>query len=301
MKSLTIKTPKYELMRQGFADWLETLGYSPSVVYNNPTYLIEFLHYVENHDITDLENINQATIKAYLEHLKTRKMKRREGLLSNSSINARLFAVERFSEYLLKEYDIILPVKFKRLENNHKKKEILNQQEIEQLYKATESDHLGLRDRAMLSLLYGCGLRSSEGLNLNVNDVLFERNLLHIRKTKNRQDRLVPMTENIKNDLQNYLLYARPYLVKNYGQKSLLVSRRGNRPQADGLRYRLTKLLIMSQIHKENQPIGLHSLRHSIATHLLQKGMKLDDIRQFLGHLSLESTQIYTHILYEIQ
>jgi integrase/recombinase XerD len=301
MTSLTIKTQKYELMRQGFKDWLETLGYSPSVAYNNPIYLIEFLHYVENKNITEIESVNAETVKAYLEYLKIRKKKRREGLLSNSSINARLFAVDRFSEYLLKEYDIILPVKFKRLESTPKPREILSQQEIKQLYKTTESDHLGIRDRAVLSLLYGCGLRSSEAINLNVNDVLFERNLVHIRKTKNRQERLVPMTENIKKDLQNYLLYARPYLVKNYGQKSFLVSRRGNRPQPDGLRYRLTKLLIMSRIDKENQPIGLHSLRHSIATHLLQKGMKLDDIRQFLGHLSLESTQIYTHILHDIQ
>jgi integrase/recombinase XerD len=298
MKSLQIQNQRFEQLRQGFKDWLQTLGYSPSVVYNKPIYLIEFLCFIEDSGIEKVENITNEVLKDYTQHLQTRKKQKTQGTLSNSSINARLFAIERFGEYLLKEHDLVIPIKAKRLENNPKPRIILSQQEIERLYKATESDALGLRDRAMLSLLYGCGLRSSESLNLELNDLYFERNLLHIKKTKNRIDRLVPMTESIKTDLHNYLLYARPQFVKNYKQKSFLLSRRGNRPKNDGLRFRLNKLLINSGIEKE---IGLHNLRHSIATHLLQKGMKLDDIRQFLGHLSLESTQIYTHILHEIQ
>ena len=298
MKSLSIKNPKYELLRLGYKDWLAALNYSSSVVYSHPIYIIEFLHYIENQGIDNIETINTTTAKNYLEYLKTRKNTRRKGMLSNSSINSRINAIECFGAYLLKEHDIVIPIKAKRLENNNKARIILSQQEVEMLYNATESDHLGLRDRAMLSLLYGCGLRSREGLNLDVKDIFFERNLIHIRKTKNRQERLVPMTENIKTDLRNYLLYARPYLAKKITQTSFLVSRRGNRPNPDGLRYRLNRLLEVGRIEKE---IGLHSLRHSIATHLLQKGMKLDDIRQFLGHLSLESTQIYTHILHEIQ
>jgi integrase/recombinase XerD len=301
MTSLTIKNPKYELMRQGYKEWLETLGYSKSVVYNNPIYLIEFLHYIESQGVNDIENTTNAIIKTYFEHLQNRKKMRTAGTMKNCSINGRLVAVEQFSVFLLKEYSLILPFTVKKLPTDERHKEILSQEEIKLMYSSTESDHLGLRDRACLSLFYGCALRSNEGCNLDVSDILFDRNLLHIRKTKNRHDRLVPMTEKVKNDLLNYLLYGRPHLLKNQSEKSFLVSRQGFRVNNGSLRHRINKLLINSGITRINGLIGLHSLRHSIATHLLQKGMKLDDISQFLGHLSLDSTQIYTHILHEIQ
>ena len=153
----------------------------------------------------------------------------------------------------------------------------------------------------MLSLCYGCGLRRGECAGLNIEDILFDRNLVYIRRTKTYYERLVPMTEKIKTDIENYLLYGRPLLVKDERRKALLLSRRGNRISKGQLHCRFTRLLKLAALKDENKKMSLHNLRHSIATHLLQSGMRLSDIQQFLGHRSLESTQIYTHILHQIQ
>ncbi len=240
-------------------------------------------------------------MSSYVAYLQSRNNQRRRGLISNSSFNSRSLVLEQFSQYLLKEHNLIIPIKISRLPTQPSQRAILTQSEIAHLYQSLASDYLGIRDRAALGLFYGCGLRSSEGRNLDINDVLFERNLIHVKRSKNHYDRLVPMTAAIKKDLHNYLLYSRPYLCKQRTGNSFLVGKRGHRPQADSLRYRLVQLIEKSGIDLNGRAIGLHSLRHSIATHLLQKGMKLEDIRQFLGHLSLESTQIYTHIVHEIQ
>jgi len=198
MKALTIKNTRYERLKLSFKEWLITLGYSDQVVYNHPSYLNEFLSYLEARGINDIEEAPKGVVRDYFEYLQRRKNRRRAGTLSNASVNSRVYAVEKFSEYLIKEHVIFLPATIKKLPTNNKKIIVLTQDEIELLYRATGSNYLGLRDRAMLSLLYGCGLRSKEVINLDVSDVLLDRKLVYIRKTKNRYERLVPMTENVK-------------------------------------------------------------------------------------------------------
>lgn len=301
MKSIQLKNSRYEAYYYSFKEWLETLGYSDQVVYNQPNYLREFLSYLEAKQIEYVAEAPKGIMGEYLAYLQDRKNHRRAGKLSNTSVNMRIYAVEQFSKYLLKEHGIFLPVTVGRLPESHKAKKILTTEEVEQLYKMTDSDYLGLRDRAMLSLFYGCGLRCSEVVNLDMSDMLWEKHLVYIRKAKNHHERLVPMTKNIREDLENYTLYSRPFLIrKKPWQKSFLVGYRSHRMQQCGLAHRLKELLQASGITSYKSGITLHSLRHSIGTHLLQKGMKLDDIRQFLGHLSLESTQIYTHLLHEL-
>jgi site-specific recombinase XerD len=174
-------------------------------------------------------------------------------------------------------------------------KDIFTKAEIKALYEAIGIDTLGLRDRAMLAVYYGCGLRRSEGLNLDVKDVLLDRNLLYVRKGKNYTERYVPMTAAVKEDLKEYIECARPMLVKT-STHALFLSQNGTRVIGETMLERLHQLKEKAGIGKD---AALHSLRHSIATHLLQSGMELEKIKQFLGHSSLESTQIYTHIMNE--
>jgi site-specific recombinase XerD len=168
--------------------------------------------------------------------------------------------------------------------------------EIKALYNACEGDLLGMRDRAMLAVYYGCGLRRNEGINLDVNDVLISKNLLFVSKGKNYKERYVPMTESVKEDIMNYLDFARPMFL-NRPANALFLSYAGNRLITQSMATRLQKLKEKAGIEKE---AGLHTLRHSIATHLLQSGMKLSQIKRFLGHSSMESTQIYTHLANEL-
>ena len=297
-----ITNPRYLSYYHGYVEWLTTLGYSESVVYNMPSYLREFFTYLEARSIEYIGEAPEGIVRDFAAYLRVRKKLNSSGTLSNTSINSRLYAVDKLSDYLIKEHGIFLPVTVGKLPENNKPKTILTIAEVERLYKFLDSDYLGIRDRAMLGLFYGCGLRSKEGRSLNVKDVQLHRNLIYIRKAKNYHQRLVPMTDQIRNDLENYLLYSRPYLSrKQPNQRSFLVSYRSHRPCASGLSHRLRDLTKRSGISEYKPRVTLHSLRHSIATHLLQKGMKLDDIRQFLGHLSLNSTQVYTHILHELE
>jgi len=152
----------------------------------------------------------------------------------------------------------------------------------------------------MLNIFYGCGLRASEGAALNINDILFEKELVYVRKGKNYRERYVPLSKQVKKDLKDYITGQRNDLLNGGKTEALLLGRRGQRWGFGGMYNRLQ--LIKNQTNDEKlkqKTFGLHILRHSIATHLLQSGMKLEYISRFLGHKSLETTQKYTHLAKE--
>ncbi len=151
----------------------------------------------------------------------------------------------------------------------------------------------------MLNIYYGCGLRRTEGIELNVNDALLKEKLIHVRQGKGYRERYVPITEQIKEEMENYIFVVREYLqsFKPGTKETLFLSMQSKRMHGNSAIKRLQQLSIKAGINKE---IGLHTLRHSIATHLLQSGMELEEVSKFLGHGSLESTQIYTHLIHEI-
>ena len=149
-------------------------------------------------------------------------------------------------------------------------------------------------DRAILSLYYGCGLRSKEGINLEPKELDFNKRLLYVKPSKNYQSRYVPMSQKVITDLKEYQEFARE--VINPNSKYLLVGKTSLQVNGQFLNSRLKTLQEKANINKK---ASLHSLRHSIATHLLQQGMELEYIGDFLGHKRLDSTQIYTHILEE--
>ncbi len=185
-----------------------------------------------------------------------------------------------------------------RMENDIiKERSILTREEIQLLYAATTECPMGIRDRAMLSIYYGCGLRKTEGVQLDVSDVLIERRMLYIRKSKNNHQRYTPVTEANLKYIEQYIYNARPLLVSDKSSEhALFVSERGCRINKGTMYIRLKGLQEKANLTKE---IGVHTLRHSIATHLLQSGMELENIALFLGHRCLDSTQVYTHIINE--
>ena len=161
----------------------------------------------------------------------------------------------------------------------------------------------------MLSIYYGCGLRKSEGTSLKTSDILTERKLIHVRKGKGSKERYVPVTGNNLNHITEYLQNGRNLLlnqnesdpVLSGAKASFFINQYGTACSDQALSARLDRLAKNSnnRVLQAKKP-SLHTLRHSIATHLLQQGMDIEMIRKFLGHSSLESTQIYTHILNEL-
>ena len=294
MKKLKLCTPSYKLLLHSFKDWLSTLGYSPQTVYNLPNYAKEFLYWLEQNEITELDNISAELTNNYFGQLQQRGNHRRGGGLSIGSINKHRQALRRLSHYLQQSRQIILPINIQIQVKEQQQITVLSPTEIKKLYASTDQ-HKGLkwRDIAMLEVFYSCGLRRNEGVSLNVEDVDVNGRLLFVRKGKNQGQRYVPMTKETANRIAHYLKHCRPYLSQSENEKALLLSLRGGRAQGQTLLVRLKQLASSVEMKKE---LGLHTLRHSIATHLLQRGMKLDQIRRFLGHASIESTQIYTHL-----
>lgn len=286
------------ILSESFEKWLRTLDYAPSTVYASVRYVNDFFFYLKSSEISSLEAVQSEAISGYYKHLQSRTNKRFNGGLSDNYITSNINAIKRFSRYLQETEKPFFEVGIKTKQDKETNKTILTQAEIKALYKACSNDILGIRDRAILSVYYGCGLRRSEGANLDLRDVLLKEKLLFVRAGKGYKERYVPMTEAVKDDLENYIYQSRERLQSFKPQKNeaLFLSMQVKRMCGNALIERVHKLAEAAKIQKE---AGLHTLRHSIATHLLQSGMTLEEVSQFLGHSSLESTQIYTHLANE--
>ena len=286
------------ILSESFEKWLNTLGYAPSTVYASTNYVRDFFFYLKKAEITKLEAIQPEIITAYHKHLQTRKNKRQSGGLSENYITGNMNAIKRFSRYLQETGRPFFEIPVKTKPDKGATKTILTRNEITALYKACSNDTLGIRDRAILSVYYGCGLRRSEGQNLNVDDILLKEKRIYVRKGKNHRQRYVPMSEAVKEELENYIYVARETLQSYKPQKNeaLFLSMQVKRLCGNALIRRIHRLAENAGIQKRP---GLHTLRHSIATQLLQSGLTLEEVSQFLGHSSLETTQIYTHIAHE--
>jgi len=290
--------PTFTRLTEGFKEWLHIIGYAKSTIDSLPRRITELFEYAESQDIHSLYYIQNQHIKAYYETLKIKKSAQTGKLLRNSTLNGIIRAWRLFAHYLEETDQGTLNVDIPYEIDESIEREVLTTTEIRALYNAADESILGLRDRAMLSVYYGCGLRSNEGLSLNLSDVMVEKGLLYVRKGKGYKERYVPFTESLKTDFRLYLQQCRPKLVKQPTEEAFLVNNQGKRIGSSTQTKRLKELLKQTNITK---PIGLHNLRHSIATHLLKSGMKIEDIAKFLGHAYISSTQIYTHIAHEYE
>jgi integrase/recombinase XerD len=296
-----IKSKQFQHLAENFKQWLETLGYKPrttNLYYRNTQ---EFLSFLEQNQINHLKDFKNEQITNYLEYLQHRPNCNKTGGLSPGYINKHITTLRLLSKYLQltgKANIIIKPELLKTTETTS----YLSKTEIQALYKAAkdETNLYNQRDTAMLSIYYGCGLRASEGAALNINDILFDKNLLYVRKGKGYRERYVPMNKQVKAGLQEYIFNQRNDLLNNKNNEALLLGRRGERWSVHGMYSRLQ--LLKNQTNNETlkqKSFGLHILRHSVATHLLQDGMRLENIALFLGHKSIETTQKYTHLVRE--
>ena len=301
-----LKNASYEYLEQAFKEWLDILGYNPQTVYNMPHNIREFLHFLEQNGVNQISQIQTKDYKNYFNHICSRPNQRRGGGLGNVYINQQIQALEKFYEFLQhKGTTGIPPVTLKQLKLDRSNITVLSQEEIKQLFEATnqETNHpkqeaFNARDKAMLVVFYACGLRRREGSSLLVDDLNFDRRILHVRKGKNYKERLVPFSQSSSKILQEWVYDYRPQLIKSQREGNLFMGMFGKVMTGGSLYTRLKKLvLLVDNPELQRKEIGLHTLRHSIATHLLQNGMDLQKIQRFLGHSSLESTQIYTHLI----
>lgn len=288
--------PLYIRLHAGFSEWLRILNFEPTSKRDMPKMLTEFLDFLEAKDCNHPHDIHPTHINSYFEYLHERPNRKSGGGLSKNYIRKQLQVINKFSRYLTESGQESFAVRLHIKGTANRSNNVLTIAEVQQLYEATNDTSLGLRDRAMLALYYGCGLRKNEGISMNVQDIIMDKDLVFVRKGKGYKERYVPLAGNNKADLENYISYSRPYLLDGKKDNALLLSVKGKRLSGGTAYDRLQQLRAETTISKR---VGLHTLRHSIASHLLHSGMKLEQIQRFLGHSSLESTQIYTHLKHE--
>ena len=213
MRKTELKTTSYQLYEKSFESWLKTLNYAPGTVYFSPLYLREFFGFLEQENIVKIEQVKKTDIENYFQYLLKRKNERTGRGLSINYLHSHLGAIKRFAQYLRATRHKTLPVSIELPEPAAAGKQIFTKEEIRKLYESTYEPPkwislriLGFRDRAILAVYYGCGLRRSEGSALNIEDILFEKSLIYVRKGKNYKERYVPMASNVRRYLQAYLM-----------------------------------------------------------------------------------------------
>lgn len=227
----------------------------------------------------------QETITEYYHYLKSKN-------LNNSTLNNYLQSLKSYADYLKSTHQKSFYIPLLREKITPENIDYLTLEEIKFLFETTKKrPKFKNRDQAVLGCLYHLGLRASEATNLTLEDIDLENNLVFIRKSKTGYQRQVPISETLKTIFEKYLQTRMLFfsMDNNYfllGLKGKLTAN-GSIPQI------LNKLAKETQISKRIHP---HVLRHSIATHLLQNGMPLDKVSQFLGHKNIGSTERYTHL-----
>ena len=160
---------------------------------------------------------------------------------------------------------------------------IFNRSELRQLFKAPTL----LKHRIVLTLIYSAGLRSQEAINLKLSDIDFERKTIHIRQSKYKKDRIVPLSDYIAKGLIKYISAEHPHIWLFNGKEP------DGRYSVKGLSWIIRENLKKTDIKKD---VSLHSLRHSYATHLLEDGVNIVTIKELLGHAHITTTMIYLHV-----
>ncbi len=294
MKQSKLQTSEYILLLAGFTEWLQLLGYSPFSVVPLAGSTGHFLQYQEDNGRASLQQLEAIHANEFITLLTTQTGRRTGRPFSNGHINKQIQALNLFSKYLRETGRSNTGFSLARLPDTRAKPTWLTKAEISAIYGAIKENLLGVRDKAMLAVFYGCGLRLNEGASLELNDLNQTTKILHVRKGKHYKERFVPVAEKNFEEIKLYMDYARPQLLQQTKTEALFIDANKGRPLTKQSLYIRIKMLVKKSGIKKKT--GTHTLRHSIATHLLQSGMKLEKIQQFLGHQDLDSTQIYTHL-----
>jgi site-specific recombinase XerD len=288
-----LHTEEFQHLYREYDRMIESKGYRTGGGYMYQYCLLEFLWWLEQRDITKAGDVTTRHTYDHLEYLLNRPNQRDGGPLSGATINHHLYSMRLFFAHLLDTGTLReIPRVPDNVEPDHQRREALTEQEIRTLYDATGTKV----ERAILSLAYGCGLRRSELEALDVGDLNFGKGVLVVNKGKGNKVRDVVMSDAVITDLRDYMFTERLDRVQEHGTgcRAYFLNYKGQRLSADHIYKKLKALIERTDdaTIKAKKPT-LHHLRHSIATHLANRGMPMTDIRRFLGHNEIDTTSLY--------
>jgi integrase/recombinase XerD len=284
-----IYNKNYKEEAEKYQNYLQIVGYTKATYKARYLYLKQFFSWLESLQINQLEQVTPKNIADYQSIIKTQKNVRTKENLSKETVYNRLRNIQTFFGYALELGKIKTnPASSFKFYSPKEPKEriIFTQNQIKELYKNCENE----QEKMILNIAYGCGLRVGEMVKLNKKDIDLQENRLVVESGKNNKRRIVPITNQI-------VIELKLFLKENKETKPIFLNIEGNRMQKWSFNLILKKLIDKAfPLWGNGKGAGMHTLRHSIATHLLENGMKLEQVQTFLGHSNLETTQVYTHI-----
>ena len=287
------KTLKQEAIE--FADYLQSArGYSLNTVKAYETDVVDLIDFAAKHSVVLIEELELDLVRDWLYDADQRG-------LTKTTIARKSAAIRSFSAWLTKtgRIQVDFAGRLKSPKASRALPKVVSRETLAEIFEklsaqATESNPKGIRDLLAIELLYASGCRVSELVGLNLEDIDYERNILRVMGKGSKQ-RMVPFGVPARDALNNWIRVGRPLFENERSHQALMINSRGQRI---GVRqvYSLVSGLL------EGTPTGIagpHALRHSAATHLLDGGADLRAVQELLGHASLGTTQIYTHVSVE--
>ncbi|MFW5751773.1 MAG: site-specific tyrosine recombinase XerD [bacterium] len=263
-------------------------GLSPNSIYSYTYDLKKFTDFLANKN-KNILSATQDDVQQFLKYEKTKKHN------SSRTLARSLAAIRQFYNFLSDTYgDVNNPTH--KIETPHVEKtlpDFLSAEEVNKLFNSiSENDVYQLRDKAIFELLYSCGLRITEAVELKIGNIDFENRLLKVTG-KGSKERIVPMGNEAKRLLYKYIHESRPVILGDRNSEYLFVSKKGGMINRKSVWRLLKGYVDQTQINKNITP---HTLRHSFATHLLERGADLRSVQVLLGHVDISTTQVYTHM-----
>ncbi len=279
-----------------YINYLDTIkGYSTNTLKSYKEDILDFSNWLKKEKMAkDIVHIRARVASNYKVALRNQK-------LSVSSINRKISSLTSFYTYLVKEGYVNenFFIEVESLKKEKRLPHVLKEDELNYLFNSIDrSTALGNRNYCLLEVMYGTGVRVSELCSIEISDLSFSNSTIKIRG-KGNKDRIVIMFDNLKEDLKNYINNDRLVLIRKstkIDNRTLFLNKNGTSLTDRGVR------LILNDIIKkcgETYHISPHMLRHSFATSMLDHGADLRSVQELLGHESLSTTQIYTHVSIE--
>lgn len=266
-------------------------NYSVHTVQEYEKDIKQFLSFLNNEGVTDLNEVEYIHARLYVTKLYDEK-------LARTSISRKISSIRSYYKFLHKEYNVRDDA-FQSLFHPKREKKLPHffyEEEMVQLFEGNKgTDSLSVRNIAILELLYATGIRVSELTSIELRHIDSSYGVVRVMG-KGRKERYVPVGDFALAPIDDYLQNSRPKLMKKTSHTFLFVNSRGEHLTTDGVRYILNQMLKKASM---NSTIYPHMLRHTFATHLLNNGADLRSVQELLGHSSLSSTQIYTHVTKE--
>jgi len=276
----------YETDLQSFYQFLKTeKRYSPHTLASYKRDLSRFAEFCQQTKITAWQQIDHQHIRSYVAQV------HRKGL-GGKSIQRSLSSIRSLFNFLLRnkkaKQNPALGISAPK--SPRKLPEVLSPDDLDDLMRLDDTDPLAVRDMAMMELLYGCGLRLSELIGLNLNKIEWQQQILDVMGKGSKQ-RIIPFGKKALYALKKWLKLRDQYANEN--EAAVFISQRGQRISASSVQQRLKKWAQVKGLDRKLYP---HLMRHSYASHILESSHDLRAVQELLGHANLSTTQIYTHL-----